>query len=105
MPRINANQFGAMAFGILCATPKVHVAGDRVAAPNHNQFGFRKELGLHAELATQCVDQTFATGRGTNGAIQQRCAHLVEKPRRHGLALHPAHGARIAVGQHGLWVL
>ena len=67
---VNANQFGTVAFGVLRAAPKVHIAGDRIAAPNHNQLGLREELGLHAKFAAQRVHQAFATGRSTNGAIQ-----------------------------------
>ena len=49
--RVDAYQLGTVAFSLLSAAPKMHVAGNRIATPNHDQLGFREELGLHAELA------------------------------------------------------
>ena len=66
---VNANELGAVAFGLLSTAPKVDVAGDGIAALNDNQFGFGKEFGLHAELATQGVHQALAPGRCANGSV------------------------------------
>ena len=78
--RINANQFGAIALGLLRKSPKMNVAGNRVTAPNDDQFGFREKLCFHAQLATQGVGQAFTAGRGTNGPVQKGCAQLMKKP-------------------------
>ena len=101
-PRIDTYQLGALALGLLGIAPKMQVAGDGVAAPDQDQLGLRKKLHPHAELAAQSVHQTLAAGRCADGALQQRGAKLVEKSRRHAVALHQAHGAGIAVGQDGL---
>ena len=103
-PGVNADQLGPVAFGFLRDAPKMQVAANRVAAPNDDELGFGKKLVLHAHLVAQGLGQGFGPGRGANRAVQQRCAQLVKKPRRDRLALHQAHGARIAVGQDGLRV-
>ena len=77
----------------------MNVAGDGIAAPNDDQFGFGKEFRLHAELAAQGVNQALAASRCANGAVQQGSAYLVKKARCHRFTLHPAHGAAVAVGQ------
>ena len=103
--RIDAHQFGSLAFGLLGDAPKMHAAGDGVAAPNQDQFGFGKVLHLHAQLAAKGVGQSFSTRAGTNRAVQLGRTQQVEKPHGNRLALHHAHGARIAVGQDALRVL
>ena len=100
--RINANESGAVAFGLHGNAPKVQVAGDGVAAPNHNQFGMNKIAGAHAHRRTHGVQQPLGTRRCTNGTVQQRCAQTMKKPSSHAVALHLAHGASVAVGQYRL---
>jgi len=104
LARVNADQFGPMAFGQIGVAPEVQVAGNRVAAPDQNQLGLGKKFDPHAGFGPQCVDQRLAAGRGTDGAVEQRRAELVKKPCRHAFALHQPHGAGVAVGQDGLRV-
>ena len=59
-------------------------------------------LHPHAHLAAQRVRQPFTAGRRADGAVQQGRPQPVEKPPGHALALHQAHGARVAVGLDGL---
>jgi len=61
-------------------------------------------LHPHADLAAQGVHQALAAGRGADGAIQQRGAQAVKEAGGDRLALHQAHGARVAVRHDGLWV-
>ena len=103
--RVDADELGAIAFGGLGVAPKVQIAAYRVAAPNDDEFGLCKKLDLHADLATQGVGQALATGHGANRAMQPGGPQLVEKPPRHRLALHQAHGAGVAVGNNGLRVV
>ena len=67
--RINADQFGTLALGLLRMSPKMDVAGNGVTAPDDDQFGFREKLRFHAQLATQGVGQAFTAGRSTNGPV------------------------------------
>ena len=48
---VNANQLGAITFGLLGVTPKMQVTAYRVAAPNNDEPGFGKKLDPHADLA------------------------------------------------------
>ena len=102
--RVNAHQARAMAFGFLRDTPEMDVAGDGVAAPDDDQFGFGKETHLHAELAAQRVGKRVATGIRANGAVEFGRAQQIEKTHGDGLALHQTHGARVAVRQQFFWV-
>ena len=101
---VDADQLGPLTLGLLRNAPKMQIAANRVAAPNHDELGFGIKLNLHADLVAQGLRQGFGPGRGANRAIQKRCAQLVEKPRRNRFALHQAHGARVTVGQHRLRV-
>ena len=103
-PWVDADQLGALAFGLLGDAPEMQVAADRVAAPNHDEFGFGKKLDLHAHLVAQGLGQGLCPGRGANRAVQQRSTQLVKKPPGNRFALHMAHGAGIAVGLHRLGV-
>ena len=95
--RVDADELGTVALGHLGIAPKVQVAGNRIAAPNDDEFGFCKKLHPHADLATQGVRNPLGTRSGTNGAVQQRGSQLVEEARRHALGLHQAHGSGIAI--------
>ena len=100
--RIDADQLGAGALGLLRVVPEVQVAGDRVAAPDQDQFRFGKKFNAHAELAAQRLCQRLGAGAGADGAVEQGSAQLVKEARCRALALHQAHGAAVAVGQDGL---
>ena len=104
LARVDAHQFGAVALGLLRDAPEMQVAANRVAAPDEDELGFGEELHLHAHLAAQRVHQPLAARRGTDAAVQERCAQPVEEAPVHALALHQAHGARVAVGLDGLRV-
>ena len=104
LARIDANEPRAVAFGLLRKAPEMQVAADAVAAPDEDQFAFGIELHAHAELAAVGVRERFAACGGADRAVQKRCAELVKKAPVHALALHHAHGARVAVGQHGFGV-
>ena len=97
--RVYAHQTCTMAFGLLRDAPEMDVAGDGVAAPDDDQFGFSEETHLHAELAAQRVVERIATGIRANGAVEFGCAQQIEKTHGDGLALHQTHGACVAVGQ------
>ncbi len=98
---VDAHQARALALGFLRPAPEVQVAGNRVAAPDEDQPALGEELGLHAHLGAQRVDQPFDAGRRADGALQARGAQAVEEAVVHALALHQAHGAGKAVGQDG----
>ena len=82
----------------------MHAAGDGIAAPNEDEFALGKKLHLHAQLAAKGVGQRLGTSAGTDGAVELRGAQQIEKTHGDGLALHHAHGARVAVGQDAFWV-
>ena len=100
--RVYAHQLGALAFRLLRDAPKMHAAGDDVAAPNEDEFGLREMLHLHAYLAAKGLRQGFAASARANCAVEFGSTQQVEKPHGDGLALHHAHGACIAVGQDAL---
>ena len=100
--RVDAHQPCAAPFGLLGISPEMQVAADGVAAPDQDQPRVDKLLHPHADFAAQGVRQTLSARCGTYCALQLRRAQPVEKAYRHRLALHVAHGARVAVGQHGL---
>ena len=100
--RVDADQAGALALGLLRMAPEVQVAGNRIAAPDQDQPRLREELHLHAQLAAYRVGQPFGGRAGADGAVQQRGAELVEEAPGDAFPLHQAHGACIAVGQDGL---
>ena len=100
--RVYAHQLRAAPLRLLRIAPKMQVAANRIAAPDQDQPGINKVFHPHPYLATQGVDQALSACGGTHRAFQLRCAQAVEKAHGHGLALHIAHGARVAVGQHGL---
>jgi hypothetical protein len=60
LARVNANEFGTVAFGHLGVAPEMQVAGDGVAAPDDDQLGLGKKLHPHAHLGAQGVHQTLA---------------------------------------------
>ena len=96
--RVDADHARAIPLGLLYQAPEVQVARDRIAAPDHDQLRFGKKFHLHAHLAAQRLYQRLGPGGGADGAVQQRGAQAVEKPRGHALALNQPHGAGIAVG-------
>ena len=102
--RVYAHQLGAVAFRLLRDAPKMHAAGDDVAAPNEDEFGLREMLHLHAYLAAKGLRQGFAASARANCAVEFCSTQQVEKPHGDGLALHHAHGARIAVRQYAFGV-
>ena len=104
LARVDADQAGAVALGLLRDAPEMQVAADGVAAPDQDELGLGEELHLHSHLGTQRVHQAFAAGRGADGARQQRRAQAVEEAPVHALALHQSHGARVAVRLDGLRV-
>ena len=78
-PRIDRDQLGAAPFGVLSQGPEMQVAGDRVAAPDHDQFALGEEAGVHADLGAIGRDQRLATGHRADGAVEQRGTQLVKK--------------------------
>ncbi|MNO48279.1 hypothetical protein D3C76_386120 [compost metagenome] len=99
---IDGDELGAAPLGLLHAGPEVQVGGDRVAAPDQNQFGMLELFDIGAQLGADGV-RVADTARGAaDGAIEVRRADLVEKARGHRVTLHQAHGAGIAVRQDGL---
>ena len=97
--RIDAHQLGALSLGFLRDAPKVDVAGDGIAAPNEDQFRLGIHAHLHADFATQRLNQAFTASAGANRAVEFGGTHAIEKTHGDGFALHQAHGARVAVGQ------
>jgi hypothetical protein len=95
--RVDRDQLRAAALGLLRQRPEVQVAGDRVAAPDHDQPALGEEARVHADLGAIGRHQRIAAGRRADGAVQQRGAELVEEALRHRLALHQAHRAGVAV--------
>ena len=59
-PRIDTPDPSPEALGLLHRAPKMQIAGNRVAAPDHDQTGLRKKLHLHPDLAAQSVRQGLA---------------------------------------------
>ncbi|MPM26104.1 hypothetical protein SDC9_72605 [bioreactor metagenome] len=104
LARVDADQARTVALGLLCKAPEVQVAADAVAAPDEDQPAFGKKFHAHAELATVGVEQRLAASGRADGAVQQRGTQLVKEAAVHALALHHAHGACVAVGQHRLGV-
>ena len=102
--RVDADQLGTLAFGLLRESPEMHAAGDGVAAPNQDEFAFCKKLHLHAQLAAEGLRQCFGTCAGAYRAVQLRSPQQIEKTHGDGLALHHAHGAGVAVGEDALRV-
>ena len=102
--RVDAHQPGAVSLGRLRDAPEVQVAGDRIAAPDQDQLRFGEELHLHADLAAQRLHQAFGAGAGTDRAIEQRSAQLVEEARGDAFGLHQPHRARVAVRHDGLGI-
>ena len=77
--RIDADQLGAIALGLLGQAPEVQIAADRVAAPDQDQPALGKVFDLHTHLAAQGVRQAFGAGRGADGAVKLAGAELLEK--------------------------
>ena len=102
--RIDADEFGAIALGLLRVAPEMQVAGDAVAAPDQDQLALGEKLHAHAQLAAIGVQQRFAARARADGAIQQAGAQLVEKAPVHAFGLHKAHGACVAVRKNSLRV-
>ena len=59
--RVYADDACAIAFGGLHVAPEVHIAGNRVAAPDQDELGLRKKLHLGADLVAQSEGQCFST--------------------------------------------
>ncbi len=102
--RIDAHQPGTGALGLLRQRPEVQVAGDRVAAPDHDQAALAEKAHVHAELGAVRRHQRVAAGGRADRAVQQRGAEPVEEARGHALALQQAHRAGVAVGHDRLGV-
>ncbi len=102
--RVNRHQGGAAPLGFLHPRPEMQVGGDGVAAPDDDELGIGHMLDVHADAGAVGVAQCGGTGAGADRAVKQRGAQLVKEARRHALALHQPHGARIAVWQDGLRV-
>nr|GEU28155.1 hypothetical protein [Tanacetum cinerariifolium] len=102
--RVNRDQRGAVALGLLGAGPEMQVGGDGIAAPDDDQLGILELFHVGADRAADRVPVAGGAGRGAHGAVQQRRTELVEEPRRHRLALHQPHGAAIAVRQDGFGI-
>ena len=100
--RVDGDQGGAIALGLLRAHPEMQVRGDRVAAPDDDQFRVLELFQVRADAGAHRVAVAGGAGRGADGAVQQGGTELVEKARRHRLALHQAHGAAVAVRQDRL---
>jgi hypothetical protein len=102
--RVYADEFGAVALGLLRVAPEMQVAADGVAAPDDDEFGLGEKLHPHADLAAQGLREGLAAGRRADGAVEEGRAQPVEEAPGHAFALHLAHGAGIAVGNDGLGV-
>ncbi len=98
--RIYRPQDRALAFGLLNLRPQMHMAGDRIAPPNHNQLRATDGFGIHPDTFAHAQLQPRATCRCANRALQQTCAQCMKKPSGHAFALHLPHGAGIAVREN-----
>jgi hypothetical protein len=99
---IDRDQLGAAPLGFLHAHPEVQVRGDRVAAPDDDQFGVLELFHVGADRTADGVFVAREAGGRAHGAVQEGRAQLVEEAHCHRFALQQAHGAAIAVRQDGL---
>ena len=100
--RINGDQFRASPFGLLAATPQMQVRGDRVGAPQNDQFAVRKRFHVGAQTRTERHRQARRTCAGADRAIQLGCTERVKKAAIHRCVLQHAHVAGVAVRQDRL---
>ena len=98
---IDHDEAGAAAAGVDDERPQVDVISVNIGAPGDDEFGFPELFRLGAEAVTEGGHQGRAAGGGTNSAIKTRGAEAVEEAAVHAGVIQQAHGAGVAVGQHG----
>jgi hypothetical protein len=87
-PRVDADQLGAVALGLLRMRQKCRLLAIELLPQIRISFDSAKELHLHADLAAERLRQPSAAGAGADGAVQQRRAQPVEEAR--GRCFRPA---------------
>ena len=100
--RVDADQRGAVALGLLREAPEVQVRGHGIAAPDQDQPRLREIAQMHAQFAAVGGGQRVGARGSADGAVQARGAERVEEAGGDTLALDFPHRARVAVGQDAL---
>ncbi len=100
--RIDRDQLGAVALGLLRATPQVQVRRDRIGAPEDDQACVLELLDVGAVARAERGAQRLAARGRADRAVEEAGAEPVEEPAGHRLALHHAHRSRVAVRNDAL---
>ena len=102
---IDCPEYRAFSFGLLNLRPQMHIAGNRITAPNHDQLGSAHRFGVHADRLAHAQFQSFAARRRTYGALQQTRTQCMKKSSGHALALYLPHRPGVAVRQYAFRVV
>ncbi len=96
--RIDHHQLRAVAFGLFHERPQVDVIAVDIRAPGDDVARVRELLGLGADLGAINAADTRLAWRGTNRAVEPRCAQAVKEAVVHRAAIQypqrPAIGVR-----------